>query len=90
MLPLRGRDSELSGLKGLVASAMGGQGGVALVEGPAGIGKTRLLAEAAQLGRENELVVAAGVCDELDQVTPWGPLLRALSSTEPALLSPVS
>jgi hypothetical protein len=30
--------------------------------------------------------VAAGVADELDQVTPWAPLLRALSSTDPVVL----
>jgi predicted ATPase len=86
MGPLRGRDGERAELSRLVASAAGGAGGVVVVVGAAGIGKSRLLAEAAQIAAGQEVQVAAGVADELDQVTPWAPLLRALSSTDPAVL----
>jgi DNA-binding CsgD family transcriptional regulator len=87
MGPLRGRDSECAELGRLVAAAADGVGGIAIVEGAAGIGKSRLLAEAVQIAVDLGVQVAAGAADELDQVTPWAPLLRALSSTSPMLVS---
>ena len=87
MGPLRGRDSERAELGRLVAAAADGVGGVAIVEGAAGIGKSRLLAEAAQIAAGLGVQTAAGASDELDQVTPWAPLLRALSSTSPMVVS---
>jgi predicted ATPase len=87
MGPLRGRDSECARLGRLVAEAVDGAGGIAIVEGAAGIGKSRLLAEAAQIAAGLGVQTAAGACDELDQVTPWAPLLGALSSTAPMLMS---
>jgi DNA-binding CsgD family transcriptional regulator len=87
MAPLRGRDSECAELGRLVAAAADGGGGIAIVEGAAGMGKSRLLAEAAQMAASRGVLAAAGVSDELDQVTPWAPLLQALSSTSPTLVS---
>ena len=87
MDPLRGRDGECAVLARLLASTADGAGGVVMVEGAAGIGKSRLLAEAAQMAVAGGLQVAAGGSDELDQVTPWAPLLRALCSTSPVLVS---
>jgi DNA-binding CsgD family transcriptional regulator len=84
---LRGRERECAELSRLTASAASGAGGVVVVEGAAGIGKSRLLAEAARIAVGQGVQVAAGVADELDQVTPWAPLLRALSSTDPVVLS---
>ncbi|MCL2393187.1 MAG: AAA family ATPase [Acidimicrobiaceae bacterium] len=86
--PVRGRKSELATLGGLVEAAGAGEGGLAILEGPPGIGKSRLLAETIAFARERGLVVATGRADELDQMTPWGPLLVALSSTDPAIVSP--
>ena len=57
-----------------------------VLEGAAGIGKSRLLAEGCAQAAARGLMVAVGGGDELDQVTPWGMLLRALSSTTPALV----
>jgi DNA-binding NarL/FixJ family response regulator/tetratricopeptide (TPR) repeat protein len=87
MGPLRGRDGERAELGLVVAAAAAGAGGIAILEGAAGIGKSRLLAEAARMAVDQGLLVAAGVSDELDQVTPWAPLLQALSSTSPMLVS---
>ena len=84
---LYGREGECAELGRLVASAVEGAGGVVVVEGAAGIGKSRLLAHAAQIAAGQGVQVAAGGADELDQVTPWAPLLQALGSTSPALLS---
>jgi hypothetical protein len=86
--PLRGRDLPLASLDGLASSAVAGRGGVAIVEGPAGIGKTRLLDEASVSARRQGFLVAAGTADELDQVTPWGMLMAALSSSDPPLVAP--
>ena len=87
MGPLRGRGTEGAVLDQLVSGAVDGAGGIAVVEGAAGIGKSRLLAEAADRAVAAGLQVAVGTSDELDRVTPWAPLLRALGSTSPALLS---
>ena len=83
---LRGRASELARLDALTYSARQGAGEVVVLEGAAGIGKSRLLAEACKRAVDGGLVVAAGASEELDQVTPWGVVLRAFASSEPALL----
>jgi DNA-binding CsgD family transcriptional regulator len=87
MVPLRGRETELGRLRELSASVRAGAGGVMVIEGAAGIGKSRLLTEAEGRAARAGLLVAAGGADELDQVTPWAPLLRALGSSEPPLLA---
>jgi DNA-binding CsgD family transcriptional regulator len=84
--PLRGRADELSTLEALVASTREGAGGVVVVEGAAGIGKSRLLAEAGARAAAAGLMVAAGDADELDQVSAWRVLLDAVASTTPPVL----
>jgi len=88
MTPLRGRESELARLNELVTAARAGAGGVVVVAGTAGIGKSRLLAEAGQHAAAAGLLVAAGRADELDRVTSWGMLLRALASSDPPVMTP--
>src|SRR5579859_7969466 len=44
--PIRGRDEQLDAITGLLERVRGGAGGVAIIEGAAGLGKTRLLAAA--------------------------------------------
>jgi DNA-binding CsgD family transcriptional regulator/tetratricopeptide (TPR) repeat protein len=83
---LRGRVNEMSRVDELIASATVGAGGTVIVEGAAGIGKTRVLAEGGARARAAGLIVANGSADELDQVTPWRALLRAFGTTEPPLL----
>jgi DNA-binding CsgD family transcriptional regulator/tetratricopeptide (TPR) repeat protein len=83
---LRGRVTEMSCVDGLIAGAAAGAGGTVIVEGAAGIGKSRVLAEGCARARAAGLVVASGSADELDQVTPWRALLRAFGATDPPLL----
>ncbi|HEY7044047.1 MAG TPA: BTAD domain-containing putative transcriptional regulator, partial [Nocardioidaceae bacterium] len=46
------RDRELAVLRSRLTDALGGGGGVAVIEGPAGIGKSRLLAEVAREAKD--------------------------------------
>jgi len=58
-----------------------------LVEGEAGIGKTRLLAETLEQARARSLRVAAGRAEELERTRPFGLLADTLgcvrSSSDP-------
>ena len=87
MTPLRGREAELARLDGLAVTTREGAGGVVVVVGAPGIGKSRLLAEAGQHAAAAGLLVAAGGADELDRMTSWGVLLRALSSSAPPIMT---
>jgi DNA-binding CsgD family transcriptional regulator len=49
-----------------------GQSAVALIEGEAGIGKTRLLDEALRAARGRSMQVAAGRAEELERTRPFG------------------
>src|SRR4051812_5143320 len=71
--PLVGRARELAHLREHVASALAGCGGLVLVGGEAGSGKTTLaevaLAEAERLGA----LVLVGRCYDLSETPPYGP-----------------
>jgi DNA-binding SARP family transcriptional activator/tetratricopeptide (TPR) repeat protein len=60
--PLVGRSGELSALQGAWQAALAGRRGLALVRGPAGVGKTRLVAEMAEIARLQGAVVATARC----------------------------
>ncbi len=64
------REDELAALGTLLGGARGGQGRVAVVEGPAGIGKSRLL-EAARAAAVGFTVLRARG-GELERDFPWG------------------
>src|SRR5690348_8252032 len=64
------RERELAALDRLLAGARAGRGGVALIEGPAGIGKTRLLAEARE--RASDMTVLSARCSELERDFSFG------------------
>jgi DNA-binding CsgD family transcriptional regulator len=65
------RDGELATLDALLAEAAEGSGHLALIEGPAGIGKSQLLAEARERGGESMTVVSARA-SELEREFPFG------------------
>ena len=62
-----GRDAEIEALQGLVSRAGRGHGALVAVEGPAGIGKSRLLAHARQLAVQAGWRVLDTRCTPLSQ-----------------------
>ncbi len=74
---LIGRARELAALRALVRAVEAGQGGVAVVEGEAGIGKSRLVAEVIQDLRV-PTTLRSGAADELSHDAPFRALADAL------------
>ncbi|HEY6744723.1 MAG TPA: AAA family ATPase [Mycobacteriales bacterium] len=86
---LVGRDAEVERVRRLLAAVRQGQGRVLFVAGPAGVGKTSLLAcieDAAEGGR---MRVGTGVAARIDGAWPYAPVLEGLADLcrrHPALL----
>jgi len=82
---LRGRVRELDVLSGALDTLATGRPAVVLVEGEAGIGKTRLLAETLADARSRGFSVATGQGEELERTRPFGAIAEALdcSPTSP-------
>ena len=76
-LRIRGRAAETAVLSEVLDRAASGQPAVVLIEGEAGIGKTRLLAEALADARGRGMQVAEGRAEELEQTRPSGLVIRA-------------
>ena len=66
------REDELAVLEDVVDGAARGQGGLALVEGPAGVGKSALLSCAARAAQERGVVVLWARGHELERAFGWG------------------
>src|SRR3954454_9014803 len=66
------RDNEIGLIGMLLGDAIAGEGRVALIEGPAGIGKTRLLAEARAQGAPLGMAVLSARGSELEREFPFG------------------
>jgi DNA-binding NarL/FixJ family response regulator len=73
-----GRDGELGRLLTLLDDAEAGRSVVALVSGDAGVGKSRLISEAAMLAAGRGFTVLSGHCAELGDSVPYLPLADAL------------
>ena len=76
--PLRGRDAELASLQQHLDRLGSGVGMCWLIEGGAGLGKTRLLEEATALSRRHGYRVAHAVADPADSAVELGVLMDAL------------
>src|SRR5215213_11972697 len=72
------RDDELAILEAALISAHGGEGGLAVLSGEAGIGKTRLANEVARLARQLGNQVLWGTCSEAELSLPYLPFVEAL------------
>jgi predicted ATPase len=79
--PLRGRAVELRTLADALGRAAGGRPAIVVVEGEAGIGKSRLLAEALEAARSRGLEVVAGRGQDLERNRPFGLLADGFGCT---------
>lgn len=85
---LRGREAELEALQALIASvARTGSGGLALIQGEPGIGKTTLLAEAVSEARAAGFSAGVGKADELHHIVPLSSLAACVLHGDQPLLS---
>ena len=78
---LRDREPELAVLSRAVDDLAHGRPAIILLEGEAGIGKTRLLDEVLELGRHRGMQVAAGQAAELTRARPFGLVTAAFGCT---------
>jgi DNA-binding NarL/FixJ family response regulator len=74
------REHELEAVEAAISAAAEGTASLVLVEGPAGIGKSQLLAEARMLGEEHDLAVRAARGSELERDFPFGVVRQLFES----------
>jgi DNA-binding CsgD family transcriptional regulator len=74
-----GRAAEMASMIEWLRSASSGQGRAVVVEGEAGIGKSRLIQEALVVAGEAGFAAAVGVADEFDRRRPFGVMADALA-----------
>jgi hypothetical protein len=70
---LFGREAEQARLRQLLDAAVGGSGGLVLIGGEAGIGKTALATSIAREAHGRGIPVWVGHCYELAATPPYGP-----------------
>ncbi len=76
--PFTGRTAELARLTHRLEDARGARGGVVMVMGEPGIGKTRMLEEFAERVRAQGTLVLWGRCYEGEAGRPYGPFAEAI------------
>ena len=82
---LVGRDAELTRLRGLLQDAAAGRAVTGLVSGDAGIGKSRLVAEAMQIAERDGFTVLCGQCAEIGDSVPYLPFADAFRAAPPRI-----
>ena len=76
------RDTELERLSDAIEAALGGRGSTVAIEGPAGIGKSALLAQAAEIAQVRGMRALVARGGELEREFPYGVVRQFF---EPAL-----
>jgi DNA-binding CsgD family transcriptional regulator len=79
-----GRTREFDGLRARLDDAHFGKGGIVMIAGEAGIGKTRIAHEFAGHARSYKIPVLWGRCYEGDWSPPYAPWVEALSAAAKA------
>ena len=87
LTPMVGRDSEQANLRLAVDEALTGRGGLALVAGEAGVGKSRLVTEIGGGAEARGMRLLTGHCVEMDSAPPYLPYVEMI---EQAISSPRS
>src|SRR6201998_3101082 len=83
--PIRGRAGELKVIGALVTAVAQGRGGVLVIEGPPGIGKSRLLTEVMALADKGGVRTLFGEAFEYQQTVPFFSLFMATLRAGPAV-----
>jgi DNA-binding CsgD family transcriptional regulator len=81
--PIRGRAGELKVIGALVRALVQGRGGVLVIEGPPGIGKSRLLTEVMALADKGGVRTLFGEAFEYQQTVPFFALFMATLRADP-------
>jgi DNA-binding CsgD family transcriptional regulator len=81
--PIRGRAGELKVIGALVTALVHGHGGVLVIEGPPGIGKSRLLTEVMALADKRGVRTLLGEAFEYQQTVPFFALFMATLRADP-------
>jgi predicted ATPase len=90
VLPMRGRSEHTSRIDEVVAGLRSGRGAVLLVEGPPGIGKSRLVDDIAVRARKIGARALSSKAYEDQQTVPFAPLLEALCQADPPICDPAA
>ena len=90
LTPLIGRDSEQADLRQAVDEALAGHGGLAVVAGEAGVGKSRLVAEIGGEAEARGMRVLTGNCVEMDSVPPYLPYVEMIEQVISSPRSPLA
>ena len=81
--PIRGRAAELAAIDAHIAALKQGRGDVLIIEGPPGIGKSRLLSELTELARAAGVRILYGEAFESQQSVPFFSLFMATLLADP-------
>jgi DNA-binding CsgD family transcriptional regulator len=81
--PIRGRAGELKVIGALLTALVQGRGGVLVIEGPPGIGKSRLLTEVVALADKGGVRSLFGEAFEYQQTVPFFALFMATLRADP-------
>jgi DNA-binding NarL/FixJ family response regulator len=88
---VRGRDLEDRLIRELLRRGRTGSGGVLLIEGEPGMGKSLLLAEAAKAATAQGYTTVTAVADQFERMVPLCPLVLALADvTDPVAAEPAA
>jgi predicted ATPase/class 3 adenylate cyclase len=79
-VPLVGREAEIARLQERLQGAAAGRGGLVMLAGEQGIGKTRLVEEAGAGAERDGFTVLWGRCYEGEWPPPYGPFAEALEA----------
>jgi predicted ATPase/class 3 adenylate cyclase len=83
--PYVGRVAERARLQALAERAHGGRGGLVLISGEAGVGKTRLVQEATAAADRRGMVVLVGHCIDMEAPPPYQPLVEHVEQAARAM-----
>lgn len=80
---LVGREREQAWLRDSLTATLGGQGGLVLIGGEAGIGKTALAEALCDEAAERDALVLVGRCYDLTETPPYGPWVELFGCYAP-------